>query len=508
MSTRETVRRLRAFSSSRPLPRYSTKHISMSDNALIIAFVRMAGETRPWGIAYGYHDEEPKLLTVVDGRNRDDISEMLTPFAEDLLSHFKAEGYSFSPIGKTDQPLQNPPQIWLPGSSHVDMLHFLSYAFWKRRSEDVLANPLHALSRLAVYLFAESRVIGQQLVVDASDQLGKAYAYPTDDQGVRNLNSSLSWHASEGDYVQKLNAAQQAGSVATGITLDLAIEKSLSSKIDSYRKKLKSEDSTEEEELAVKKIIEAEISRRWIKTREARQRLLDDSRPVNAGVIDLTRDSLTRYYYDFQRLERQMSDPEHGPAYTPHPETENHGTAAASRYFRLSAANGKYLPNLIHDDHELFMEALAQGKALDATVTAVTLDGEGRSAEVYWTVRTQLSDEFRIRIGEYLSFLGSPGHYVIVEDLEFVDLEIAELTLKWAGRKTLSIESGITESPRSSKWEKQRVVFVPRDSSDLDARASFKVWKTKQGPGSWLTHSGATLSPVSSVVDDVTQLEG
>ena len=97
---------------------------------------------------------------------------------------------------------------------------------------------------------------------------------------------------------------------------------------------------------------------------------------------------------------------------------------------------------------------------------------------------------------------------MIVEDLEFVDLEIAELTLKWAGRKTLFIESGITESPKSSKWEKQRVVFVPRDSSDLDARASSKVWKTKQGPGSWLTHSGATLSPVSSVVDDVTQLEG
>ena len=236
--------------------------------------------------------------------------------------------------------------------------------------------------------------------------------------------------------------------------------------------------------------------------------LARDIRPRNSGVPELVKDSLIRYFYDFQRLERQMSDLEYGPAYTPHPETEHHGTAAASRYFRLSAAGAKYLPSLIHDDLELFREALAEGNAVEGKVSEVVLNGDGRSAEIYWKLRVFLSDEFRVRVGEYLSFRGSPGHYVSVEGLEFVDVDLAEITVKFLGKKTLTIPGPISEPPKSEAWIRQDVVFVPRDSSDLDSRASIKVWKTREGPGAWLTHSKSSSSPIPGVVEDAAQIEG
>lgn len=505
---REVVRRLRAFEKRSPLPRYSTAHVHISEEALIVAFVRMAGESRPWGVAYGPAGSEPKILSVPDGRDRDDISEMLIEFAEDLLTHMRAEGFSFKPVTKTDLPIDNPPQIWVPGPSHLEMLHFISYGFWQSRKTDDLRSPLGALARLCTFLFAESRVTGQQLVLDAAAQLSHSFVYPVDDQSVSNVHAALTWHTAEGSYTDRIKLSQMAGRASAGITMNLEVEQSLEVTLNEYRKSVQEGDPDNTKSDLIAQILRNELLSRWEAVRESMELLASDTRPQNSGVPELVKDSLTRYFYDFQRLERQMADPEYGPAYTPHPETEHHGTAAASRYFRLGAAEAKYLPRLIHDDLELYREALAEGNAIEGKVSEVVLDGDGRSAEIYWKLRVFLSDEFRVRVGEYLSFRGSPGHYVSVEDLEFVDLDLAEITVRFLGKKTLTIPGPVSEPPRSQAWVLQDVVFVPRDSSDLDSRASSKVWKTRQGPGAWLTHSKSSLSAIPSILDDAAQIEG
>jgi len=508
MAMREVVRRLRAFEARSPLPRYSTSHVFISDEALVVAFVRMAGESRPWGVAYGKPGAEPKILSVPDGRDRDDISEMLSEFGEDLLTHMRAEGFTFKPVTKTDLPLDNPPQIWVPGPSHLEMLHFISYGFWQSRKTDDLRSPLGALARLCTFLFAESRVTGQQLVLDAAAQLSQSFVYPVDDQSVSNLHSALTWHKVGGNFTDRIKLSQLAGRASAGITMNLEVEQSLESALNAYRKSVQEGEPDTTKADFIAQVLRKELLSRWEAAQEAMELLARDSRPKNSGVPELVKDSLIRFFYDFQRLERQMADPEYGPAYTPHPETEHHGTAAASRYFRLGAAEAKYLPSLIHDDLELFREALAEGNAVEGKVSEVVIDGDGRSAEIYWKLRVFLSDEFRVRVGEYLSFRGSPGHYVSVEELEFVDLDLAEITVKFLGKKTLTIPCPISEPPRSEAWLRQDVVFVPRDSSDLDSRASTKVWKTRQGPGAWLTHSKSGTSPIPGVVDDAAQIEG
>ena len=73
MNTRDVVRRLRAFQAGAPTPRGETRHFTIAEDndILIVAFVRMGGESRPWGIAFGHPSEEPTILSVPEGRNRE-----------------------------------------------------------------------------------------------------------------------------------------------------------------------------------------------------------------------------------------------------------------------------------------------------------------------------------------------------------------------------------------------------------------------------------------------------
>ena len=61
MTVREITRKLRAWEAGRPLPRYATIHHAVvpESDALLVAFVRMAGESRPWGISWGIAGSNP-----------------------------------------------------------------------------------------------------------------------------------------------------------------------------------------------------------------------------------------------------------------------------------------------------------------------------------------------------------------------------------------------------------------------------------------------------------------
>jgi hypothetical protein len=52
------------------------------------------------------------------------------------------------------------------------------------------------------------------------------------------------------------------------------------------------------------------------------------------------------------------------------------------------------------------------------------------------------------------------------------------------------------------------VTFVPFDNSSFDKKASQAVWNSREGSGSWLTHSKAQRFPDEKVIDDVIQIEG
>jgi len=514
MTIREVVRRLRTFEEAKPLPRYETLHIKQSPEALLVAFVRMGGETRPWSIAWGKPGEEPSFSSVSDPRNREAVEQMVESFAQDLLAHFRVEGFSFEPIHEDDLKgeaqsilVQNAPQIWLPGPSHLDMIHYLSYAYWRVREDDDRTSPIHALSRFCGWLFRENSSMGQQTIIDASKAVRDAYVFPTDDFSLTHLGSQQVWLKSKGGYQQKLLASRESAKNLLGITLDPSVEVELQKLLAENRKE-KNNDSNDSSSVLVTSKLREETMRRWHSLEAAYLTLEEDERRENSGVEELALDSLQRFYWDYQRHERRISDPDMGPAFTPHPETDHHGSTAASAYYLREAADSKFLPTLVHDDNELLNESLADGHSIRGKVTKVVVETSGRATDIAWTIRCEAADDFRMRSGEYLSPLGNKSQQVKTVSVEFVTETEVEVTMQWGAGKTLPVGVDDAAKPDSESWQGQIVTFVPFDNSSFDKKASQAVWNSREGSGSWLTHSKAQRFPDEKVIDDVIQIEG
>lgn len=79
----QAVKRLQAWCQGKPLPAYSTRHFAIAGDSdlLIVAFLRMGGESAPWGIAWGYPGKAPRILTVPEARNREAVAQMVATFA-------------------------------------------------------------------------------------------------------------------------------------------------------------------------------------------------------------------------------------------------------------------------------------------------------------------------------------------------------------------------------------------------------------------------------------------
>ena len=514
MTIREVVRRLRTFEEAKPLPRYETLHIKQSPEALLVAFVRMGGETRPWSIAWGKPGEEPSFSSVSDPRNREAVERMVESYAQDLLAHFRVEGFSFEPILEDDLKgeaqsilVQNAPQIWLPGPSHLDMIHYLSYAYWRVREDDDRTSPIHALSRFCGWLFRENSSMGQQTIIDASKAVRDAYVFPTDDFSLTHLGSQQVWLKSKGGYQQKLLASRESAKNLLGITLDPSVEVELQKLLTENRKE-RNNDSNDSSSVLVTSKLREETMRRWHSLEAAYLTLEEDERRENSGVEELALDSLQRFYWDYQRHERRISDPDMGPAFTPHPETDHHGSTAASAYYLREAADSKFLPTLVHDDNELLKESLADGHSIRGKVTKVVVETSGRATDIAWTIRCEAADDFRMRSGEYLSPLGNKSQQVKTVSVEFVTETEVEVTMQWGAGKTLPVGVEDAEKPDSESWQGQIVTFVPFDNSSFDKKASQAVWNSREGSGSWLTHSKAQRFPDEKVIDDVIQIEG
>ena len=470
----------------------------------------MGGETRPWGVAYGPRGQPPKILSVANGRNRVDIESMMEIFAVDLLTHFRTEGYSFDPINKDNLPEEDSPQIWVPNSSHLDMLHCLSYAYWKLRSLDDRAEANHALSRLCGWLYLESSIKGQQVVIDASAAIREAFVFPIDDVSQAHLDSYSAWLASNNaTFEERMIQGRLAAEQSLGITLEPNIEDKPVKSVENVQEAAKLQSIDPSAETGISDILESELLRRWSATENAFKLLDSDPRSTNKGLGVLVRDSMSRYVFDFQRLELQRADPERGPAFTPHPETDNHGSAAASRYYLRQAADSKYLPTLVHDDAELLAEAVSEGRTIKGVVTEVDAISSGqRSTDFFWTIQLEAADDFRMRAGEKLSPLGNQKHSVTTVFVEFTSETEVAIRLFWTARKTMKLEAPMALKPGDAGWLGQEVIFVPFDSSEFNRKASQAVWNASSGAGAWLTHSKGKTYADRKVVDDVVQLQG
>ena len=318
MSTREIVRKLRSWEAGRPLPRYATIHheIVPDDRALVVAFVRMAGESRPWGIAWGNPGSEPKVTSVPDGRIRDDVSVMCADFAEDLLAHMQVHNWTYTPLSQSaDRGDLN--QVWVPNGQHLAMLHQLNYLYSQTKHGGENNDLLKALGRLSGWLFRESTRSGHQHIVDASAAIAEAFAFPA--QGVRtaHLGYLLAWLATDGDREARQAAAFAAEAFPISPTMDPQVERDQLEPLVSKRQKARRDGGNDAiSDGLISDILSDELHRRWRATSDAYFALREDPRDVNSGVGDLVDIANEEFWYQLQRIELGLSDPSQGPSFT------------------------------------------------------------------------------------------------------------------------------------------------------------------------------------------------
>lgn len=515
MSVRDVALKLQAWEAGAPVPKYETLHHALvaPEQVMIVAFVRMAGESRPWGIAWGTAGSEPRVESVPDGRVRDDVGVLCANFAEDLLSHMRVHNWTYDPVGQATE-VDELRQVWLPNGRHLAMLHQLNYAYSQTKFGGVNQGILQALGRLAGWMFRDCGRTGHQHVIDASRALSDAFAFPAQDARTAHLGYQLAWLVTDGDRDDRLAAASTAERLTISPTMDPSIERDqLADLVEHWQAGRREGAPPRDVEADIRDVLALELNRRWHLTEQAYIYLAQSNLPVNPGVDALVGQAHKEFWFQHQRIELRQNDPAQGPAFIAHPETDYHGSSAASRYLIHASNDEGYDGHLVHHDGALFREAMADGRALVAIVTQVVNLGSGKATVPVWVVELRDEAPSRVRESSRLVPYGSRGHEVLVTALRVLEGGV-ELELEWTTRRTMPLACGIAAKPVDDGWTGQALAFVIADAADLTLRRSQRVWAAKDGPGAWLTH-GKAPAPVQIVdddgatdllVDDVTQI--
>jgi hypothetical protein len=515
VNERDVVRRLWAYCEGRPQPCGETKHLYLAPDrdVLIVAFVRMGGESRPWGIAFGRCGAEPKIITVPEARNRDLVAAMVAEFAPVLLSHLRTPGYCRSgPESRDDLlPLR---QIWLPNSTHLEMLHHLAYAYAFTRSGGADRELLNAFGRACGWLFREAQRSGQQTVTVASAALKQSYTFPAEDTRQGHLGFLLAWLGTKGSRDARLQAALEAERQTVATSLDPDLERAhLQGAVEAWGASRRQADEAGKAKAArvVTKSLAPELSRRWKLTESAILLLRSDKRRMNHGVERLVAESASEQWYQHIRLELKLASPEDGPPFFPSVETDRNAAAAASRFFvhAASAEMAEWL--LVQDDAELLADMIAAGDAIKGQIVAVRDDapphsgkGKGPTRPV-WVVRDEADRQLRLRPGTTVCVVGAARRTARIRQITeaasgALDVEIEIENLK---TRNANLPSPHDLAPNSADLVGCDVALIQTSYDGLSRRKSTRVWN-KLGPGAWLTHAapGGVLAQHADVDHD------
>ena len=494
----QMMRRLRAYGEGKPMPYGRTKHVDVvpGAQALLLAFLRMGGETAPWGIGWKFPGKEPKFATVPEPRDRELVAQMLAgEFTDDLAQHLLHPGVvRQSYDAKNLPPLQ---QVWVAGPTHVDMLHLLAmaYAFAKKGPPERVRK-LQVLGRAANFLFLQAQRPGQQMVVDATQLLRQAYAFPADDLRQSHLGFLLAWLGTPGGAAARIDAAAKAETLAVSTALDPAVDKDeLVPQVDAYnaategrgadgRWLRRPEDGAAKAARAkVATVLERELGRRLDLIEAARQHYLQDVRPANPGLGLLTKAMREQHWFGY--LKPHLDEMENRKAFYPSAMTDRSPKGAAIRYLEMEADEALRVEALSAGDDELVDEILAGGEGFVGTIVEVEDEtASERKTTPVWTVRSEGLPPLRLKPGDDVKLQEFPKRTAAIRTID-ADMVGRVFVLEITGAKRKPKEQPRLPAADDPKLVGRKVCFLTLPNAYFSRERTNKV-RFGVGPGDWL----------------------
>lgn len=509
------LRRLRAYGEGKPLPYGRTKHLEVppSPQVLLVAFLRMGGETAPWGIGWKRPGQKAKFVTVPEPRDRELVAKALAgDFVDDLATHLlHPSTHSKNYDEKELPPLR---QVWVPGPTHLDMLHLLAmaYAFAKKGPVDRVQQ-LQLLGRTSNFLFLQAQRPGQQMVVDATRLLRDAYEFPADDLRQSHLGFLLAWLQTKGMAADRIDAAAKAESRAVSTALDPTIDRDeLEPLVDAYnqatagrgsdgRFERKPEDaSAKDARKKIAAILERELSERLDLVEAARQTYLDDTRRGNPGLDALTKATRQQHWYGYLRSLSAERDGQKDNF--PSAITDRDPKSAAVRYLESEADEALRIEALSNADPDLVDAILAGGEGLVGTITAVTDEAEeGSRAKIpVWSVRSQGLPPLRLKQGDEISLQGFPKRKATIRAID-ADDDGRTFVLEITGAKKAPKEQPSLLAANDPKLRNRKVCFLSLPTPYFNQKRTNQV-RFGEGPGNWLLKDLGKPAPEPATEDE------
>lgn len=496
-SAREALRRVEALNAGGVLTRYSTSHVRIHPNPLFLTFVRMTGMNLPWALAIGRaQDAEPRILCAIDPRQPDQMDRFVSDFADLLLDYFGVTGYSTNPHGLHPINPEDMPQLWIPDSSNLEMIHNLSFKYFNRISDQ--GNKLDAFGRLTSFLFEHSTIVGHQLLVNATELLNNLYVAPTSDYFTSRLPSLISWISSTESLSKSRLEGIESAKNETSVTLDPASEENLPG-ISSIKdgKPIPAASAP-----SVKQMLTKELTTRWNCLKEAWKISSQDSRAENSQVATLVEDSLSSFTNIF--IANELQDDYEIVDKSRHPLTDEGSVSSSLYYLKSVEAEDKFISHMVHEDPELLSDLFFSGLAFIGKVVYIDPEADGKC-----TWKVQLSPKFgkllKRRQGETYCVIGSPenpscevtGFSQLMQNVEGKNTSIWEVSLRFSktneypnGNEKYKAFTVPMETNESEAWLGRSAIFVPSFAAHLHEKAQKAVQISIRRQGSWLIGAG------------------
>ena len=465
---RDVILRIRAYGLSNPVLRLQHRPVPVVNgrDRLTVAFVRMGGESSPWAMGWRAGRASTEFRSVPEARNRTAVAKMVAEFGDTLAAHLERGKHQLC-------------QVWVPGPSHLEMIHFLSLRYSKAQKADPNLVPrLNLLGRHCGHLFRQADNPNDVSCLDATEALRRLYVFPCEPIREIHLGYLLALLGPE-DWPERQTKARAAERLPISTSMDPDFERRLSPVVEAWND-AESDAAKRSEATKIANALHSEIERRLDLLEDAIE-AIELSASANPGVAHLEAASL-KSLDEHHQTEAYIADGNAGPG----PETDHAPTTAAANYAFREADEVAASAALIPFDSDLQDELVAAGSAFRGAVVRSEMVPTGPRAKRHeLTVSTDPLAALRLRKGDKVCLAGATGS----DPWKIMD--VIDDALAGTRDIVLRAEKSKPKGPRPRIGEAD-LIFHEQYLADFRRQLAWKIRETRRmaddgtAPGGWV----------------------